>query len=150
MELHQRRHVGKTDVVCARCHTGHRAARAVPGVNRDVQLGVLEIAFRGGRQEQGGRAFKSPVQLKLDGRNLRVGDAHGGGQGQGGSGFEQKTLIHENSVWMDRGVTVYTLENQSKKNARGSFPKAGLLKKVYNFCVQIMRVYPSRDHRGKP
>ena len=62
---------------------------------------------------------------------------------------KKRLFMKTPSVWIG-GVTVYTPENQSKKNARGSFPKAGLLKKVYNFCVQIMRVYPSRDHRGKP
>jgi hypothetical protein len=72
VELHHGGQVGKPHVVRARGHALHRAARAVAGVHRHVQARRLEVALGHGLQEQGGRAFKTPVQLELDGRALRM------------------------------------------------------------------------------
>ena len=77
MELHKGSQIGKAHVVSAGGHTGDRAAGAVAGVDCHVELLVLEITFGQGRQEQGGRAFKAPVELELDGGVLRLGSAHG-------------------------------------------------------------------------
>ena len=50
-----------------------------------VELGVLEVALGGRQHEEGGRAFKAPVQLELDrGQGLGLGAAHGGSEGEGG------------------------------------------------------------------
>jgi len=113
VEFHQRGQVGKTHVVSARCHARHGAARAVARVNRHVQLGVLEIPLGGRHQEQGGRAFKAPVELELDGRGLGLGGAKGGSSGQRSGGLEENAFFHLKGSRTGRGNST----NRHKANS---------------------------------
>ena len=71
-ELDHRADVGEAHVVRARGDARDRTARAVAGVDDDVQALLLEIALRDREQEERRRAFEPPVELEADaGRLLR-------------------------------------------------------------------------------
>ena len=72
VEFHQGCQVCKTNVVTARRYAGDRGARTIACVNRDVELGIFEIALGNRREEQGRRAFKTPVELKFNGSVLSL------------------------------------------------------------------------------
>jgi len=95
VELHHGGQIGKTHVVGARGHALHRAAGAVARIHRHVQACGLEVALGHGLQEQCGRAFKTPVELELDGRGgLCLGQRGAADQGQGGSGLHEQSFFH--------------------------------------------------------
>ena len=104
MELHQRGQVGKTHVVRTRRHTGHRATRAITCVDGHVEFGVLKVALGRRVREQRSGAFKTPVELELDGGGLGVGDTKSCTRSQHYGGPDKRlkkgAFLHENSCEM--------------------------------------------------
>ena len=82
MKFHQRRQIGKANVISTRRHACDRAARAIAGINRHIQLGFLEVALGDWGEKQSRRAFKAPVKLKLDGCDLGLSQTLTGEKGQ--------------------------------------------------------------------
>ncbi len=97
LELHQRRDVGKAQVIGARGHALHHAARAAAGIDRDIQARVLEVALGHRLQEEGGRPLEAPVQLELQRRGrvgLCLGRCQAGAGGQGQDGVQEQSFLH--------------------------------------------------------
>ncbi len=106
VEFHHRGQVGEADVVRARGHALHRAARAVAGIHRDVQAGLLEVALGRRQQEEGRGPLEAPVELELDGGGRAGLGLRGGRQqarcGEQQGGLQEGTLGHGVSIRVDR------------------------------------------------
>ena len=97
LKFHQRRQIGEAHVIGAGGHARDRTARTIAGVHADVQPCVLEIAFGSRHQEQCRRAFKTPVELELDGRHVGQRDQGGESEHRSGSAAQKMAFVHGGS-----------------------------------------------------